>query len=127
MRYSNEELASMTQDQLGEIRKNLPSPLQYNTKGVWSDDDKYLDMQLRCLSMIDACLTYQTDFMEPRPYLTDAVGNGSYAYAFIQDLGDDNVKELYDYRKTYFANHVRIIHGVDTDSEGVTYNSIEEY
>lgn len=127
MHYSNEELASMTQDQLGEIRKNLPSPLQYNTKGVWSDDDKHLDKQLRCLSMIDACLTYQTDFMEPRPYLTDAVGDGSYAYAFIQDLGDDNARELYDYRKDYFANHVRVIHGVDTDSEGVTYNSIEEY
>lgn len=127
MRYSNEELASMTQDQLGEIRKNLPSPLQYNTKGVWSDDDKRLDMQLRCLSMIDACLTYQTDFMEPRPYLTDAVGDGSYAYAFIQYFGDKDVKELYNYRKDYFTNHVRIIHGVDTDSEGVTYNSIEEY
>lgn len=127
MRYSNKELASMTSDQLGEIRKNLPSALQYNTPNVWSDEDKHLDMQLRCLSMIDACLTYQTDFMKPRPYLTDAVGDGSYAYAFIQYLGDENVKELYNYRKDYFDNHVRVIHGVDTDSEGVTYNSIEEY
>lgn len=127
MRYTNKELASMTDTQLGDIHKNLPSALQYNTHGVWSEEDKYLDMQLRCLSMIDACLTYQTDFMEPRPYLNDAVGDGSYAYVFIQYLGADSVKELYDYRKDYFANHVRIIHGVDTDNESVTYNSIEEY
>lgn len=127
MRYSNEELASMTQDQLGEIRKNLPSPLQYNTKGVWSDDDKYLDMQLRCLSMIDSCLVYGDDFMEPRPYRTTAPGDGSYAQGYIDPLGTDSVKELYQCRKAYFANHVRIIRGVDTDSEGVTYNAIEEY
>lgn len=127
MRYSNEELASMTQDQLGEIRKNLPSPLQYNKQGVWSDDDKHLDMQLRCLSMIDACLAYQTDFMEPRPYLTNAVGDGSYAYAFIQYLGDEEVKKLYNYRKDYFDNHVKILRDIDIDSESVTYNAIEEY
>lgn len=127
MRYSNKELASMTQDQLGEIRKNLPSPLQYNKQGVWSEEDKYLDTQLRCLSMIDSCLVYQTNFMEPRPYRTDIVGDGSPANRFLDRLKGKDVRELYNYRKAYFDNHVRVIHGVDTDSEGVTYNSIEEY
>lgn len=127
MRYSNKELASMTSDQLGEIRKNLPSALQYNTPGVWSEEDKYLDTQLRCLSMIDSCLTYQTGFMTPQPNQASATNNGSYANRFLDRLKGKDVRELYDCRKAYFDNHVRIIHGVDTDSEGITYNTIEEY
>lgn len=127
MRYSNKELASMTSDQLGEIRKNLPSALQYNTPGVWSEEDKYLDTQLRCLSMIDSCLAYHTNFMEPRPYRTDVAGDGSYANRFLDRLKGKDVRELYNYRKDYFDNHVKILRDIDIDSEGVTYNAIEEY
>lgn len=127
MRYSNEELASMTQDQLGEIRKNLPSPLQYNNPGVWSEEDKYLDTQLRCLSMIDSCLTYQTGFMTPQPNRASATNNGSYANRFLDRLKGKDVRELYNYRKDYFDNHVKILRDIDIDSEGVTYNTIEEY
>ena len=45
----------------------------------------------------------------------------------VMEIGEEEVNQLIEEQKEYFHNHVKINHGVYTDGDGCSYNSIEEY
>lgn len=75
--------------------------------------------------MIDANLVYADQFWQKQT--DDLGGKYNYADAYVKEIGEKNVRELYEARKEYFRHHVHIRTDIYTDSEGVSYNSMEEY
>lgn len=121
--YTNQELANMNRKQITAIAKGLPSILEWNES--WTEEQKLIKRKLDCISMIDSTLIYNEPFLDkPRRYWD---GYKTYADPYIKELGEENVYELYDNRKEYFKNHVKVNPETHTDSEGVTYKSITEY
>ena len=120
--YTNQELANMTKKEMAALTNSFP--LQLNWNKAWTDEQKLILNKINCLRMIDSNFVYGDQFWEKQNY-----GEGSYACAdpYIEEIGEENVRELYDTRKEYFRHHVRIHTDVYTDSEGVPYNSIEEF
>ena len=121
--YTNQELANMTKKERAALTNSLPLQLDLRNK-AWTDEQKLILNKINCLSMIDSNLVYGYQFLKKQNY-----GEGSYSCAdpYIEEIGEENVRELYDARKEYFRHHVRINTDVYTDSEGVSYNSIEEF
>lgn len=120
--YTNQELACMTRTQMAHLTSDFPSRLDWNKS--WTDEQKLIQNKLDCISMIDSNLIYSDQFWQKQKHWD---GYYSYADNYIKDLGEETVRELYDARKNYFQNHVKIHRNVHTDSEGVSYSSIEEY
>lgn len=120
--YTNQELANMNRKQLAAITKRLPPILEWNES--WTEEQKLVRNKLDCLGMIDSNLVYGDQFWQKQNKWN---GYKAYADAYIEEIGEKNVRELYDARKEYFRNHVRVHANVHTDSEGVSYSSIEEY
>ena len=120
--YTNQELANMTKKERAALTNSFP--LQLNWNKAWTDEQKLILNKINCLRMIDSNFVYGDQFWEKQNY-----GEGSYSCAdpYIEEIGEENVRELYNARKEYFRNHVRIHTDVYTDSEGVSYNSVEEY
>ena len=100
----------MNQKQLEELRKTIPSVMEYKN---WTKEQKQLNNELDCIEMINSCLTYRYDFMK------------YWSKRYIENLGFDKVKELYDEQVEYFK-HCTIIVGSGTDCEGNVYNSVIE-
>lgn len=119
--YTNRELASMSKEQITNLTKGFPSRFEWNK---WTGEQKLIRNKLDCLSMIDSNLVYGDRFWQKQ---NNWDGHYSYADKYIKKIGEDNVRELYNARKEYFRNHVRIHTNVHTDFEGVSYNSMEEY
>lgn len=71
--------------------------------------------EIRCISMIHACLTYGTDFFN---------GYKHYAEDYAETLGEEKVKEIYAKEVEFFNNHATVTNDVFTDSEGCSYNSV---
>lgn len=119
--YTNRELASMSKEQITNLTKGFPSRFEWNK---WTGEQKLIRNKINCLCMIDSNLVYGDQFWKKQNY-----GEGSYSCAdpYIEEIGEENVRELYNARKEYFRHHVRINTDVYTDSEGVSYNSVEEY
>lgn len=120
--YTNQELANMNRKQIATLVGNLPPILEWNKS--WTDEQKLVRNKLDCLQMIDSNLIYGGQFWQKQNKWD---GYYSYADAYINKIGEENVRELYDARKDYFCNHVQIHANVYTDNEGVSYSSIEEY
>lgn len=120
--YANQQLANMNKKQMATITKSFPSRFEWNKS--WTSEQKLIQNKLDCLSMIDSNLIYGDRFWQIQ---NNWDGRYSYADTYIKKIGEDNVRELYNARKEYFRNHVRIHTNVHTDFEGVSYNSIEEY
>lgn len=119
--YTNRELASMSKEQITNLTKGFPSRFEWNK---WTGEQKLIRNKLDCLRMIDSNLVYGDRFWQKQ---NNWDGHYSYADKYIKKIGEDNVRELYNARKEYFRNHVRIHTNVHTDFEGVSYNSMEEY
>lgn len=121
--YTNQELANMTKKERAALTNSLPLHLDLRNK-AWTDEQKLILNKINCLSMIDSNLVYGYQFWKKQNY-----GEGSYSCAdpYIEEIGEENVRELYNARKEYFRHHVRIHIDVYTSSEGVSYNAIEEY
>lgn len=120
--YTNQELANMTKKERAALTNSFPLHSDWNK--AWADEQKLILNKINCLCMIDSNLVYGDQFWKKQNY-----GEGSYSCAdpYIEEIGEENVRELYNARKEYFRHHVRINTDVYTDSEGVSYNSVEEY
>lgn len=71
--------------------------------------------EIRCISMIHACLIYGTDFFN---------GYKNYAKEHAKTLGEEKVNEIYAKEVEFFNEHATITKDVFTDSEGCSYNSV---
>lgn len=100
----------MNEKQLKELRETIPPREEYKN---WTKEQKQLDNELNCIEMINSCLAYGYDFMK------------NWSKRYIENLGYDKVKELYDEQVEYFK-HCTIIVGSGTDGEGNAYNSVIE-
>lgn len=120
--YTNQELANMNRKQMAALVNSLPPTLEWNTS--WTDAQKLIRHKLDCIAMIDSNLIYGDRFWQKQ---NKGDGYRSHADTYINKIGEENVRELYDARKNYFRNHVKIHNNVYTDNEGVSYSSIEEY
>lgn len=122
----------MTRKQLEAIRNQLNTKYYGNEcrhpdnlKMPISDEDKRTFTELNCIEMIDSCLAYGDD---PFRVINQWwYGHGycdrSYMSEYEEILGKERVKELVDQQREEFS-HAIIKHGVYTDSEGCTYNSV---
>lgn len=119
--YANEELGCMPTAKLNKLNQTITNK-----------QNSYLANQLRCIEMIDSCLTYDQNFFAPRDNEYISVydkdnEDTSYAARYYKDLGKSSVIQLYNLRKEYFANHVTVQHNVVTDYEGATYSILKEH
>lgn len=122
--YTNRELANMSREQMADLARSFPSRLDWKKAKEWTGEQKLVQSKLDCLNMIDANLVYGDRFWQKQ---TGLGGEYNYADAYVKEIGEENVRELYEARKEYFRHHVRVHTDVYTDSEGVSYNSMEEY
>lgn len=119
--YTNKELANMSKEQIAAIADSFPPILKWNE--AWTEEQKLVRNKLDCLEMIDSNLIYGDEFWKKQRKWD---GYRAYADIYIKKIGEKNVRELYNARKEYFHNHVRVHTNVHTDHEGVSYSSIEE-
>lgn len=75
-------------------------------------EQELLRKELYCREMINSCLCYDTDFL-----------NGRYVQQFIDELGEDRVKELYAEQLADFKE-ATVVRNCFTDGEGLSYNRI---
>ena len=111
----------MTDRQMDLIRKQLPKRTQVPWS-EWTDEQKRIDKELSCISMINSILAYnwfgesaeQIMQMEERAYKNYLA---EYVALFSRNTVVDLIQEQ--------INSIRCIkRNVHTDSEGVSYNSI---
>lgn len=123
--YTNRELANMSREQMADLARSFPSRLDWKKAKEWTDEQKLVQSKLDCLNMIDSNLVYGDQFWQKQT--DDLGGEYNYADAYVREIGEENVRELYETRKEYFRHHVQVHTDVYTDSEGVSYNYMEEY
>ena len=112
-------------DRLNEKYYGDEPHLPCNLKQRWNKKDKQLDKELSCREMINSCLIYGSDpfrKIEKWWYGHDYCER-SYMSDYEDELGKERVRQLYEEQK-YDISQATIHHGVHTDSEGLTYNSI---
>lgn len=122
----------MTRKQLEEIRNKLYEKyygdecrIPANLKMPISDEDKRTFTELNCIEMINSCLIYGDDPFRVihKWWYGHGYCDKSYMSEYEEILGKERVKELVDQQREEFS-HAIIKHGVYTDSEGCTYNSV---
>lgn len=101
----------MSTKELQELKNTIPP---YSDYATWTDEQKRLDKRISCIEMINSCLIY-------------GYGLDYYLEDYKKQIGEEEVNQLIEEQKGYFHNHVNIHHGVYTDGDGCSYNSIEEY
>ena len=85
----------------------------------------YEEMSLR--DMIMSCLIYDNDiFTSTNINAVSEYYGRPYAEKYIDILGYDRVMEIYNDQKEYFETKCKVVKGVYTDCEGLTYNSLVE-
>lgn len=91
-----------------------------------SEADKKTFEEITCRKMINSCLAYGSDpFKEFDTYwYKHGYCSRSYMSDYIDALGEDEVKRIYDEQATDFAK-AKVQHAVYVDAEGCEYNSIE--
>ncbi len=96
-----------------------------NLTQPWTPEDKRRDEELSCIEMIHSCLTYGTDPYEVGTHWV--VGKGHVTQTWMtpyeETLGVERVKELVEQEREEYK-HAFINHGVYTDCEGLSYNSV---
>ena len=93
----------MTQRQMDEAKMSLPSRMEYRN---WTDEQKRLDEELSCRSMINSCLCYGgiSGFWAESKWRFGP--DKSYAAPHVRKLGLDRVKELVAEQEADFSRHV---------------------
>ena len=100
--------------QLNESRETLMSlSNKYPTLSVLHEICDKLEEMDWAYRMMRSCLTYGSDFRQ-------RFDN------YEQFLSEEQLAEMYEAYKQYFAEHVEVTKNIATDSEGVTYNSVKE-
>ena len=112
-------------DRLNEKQYGDESHLPCNLKQPWTKKDKQLERELSCREMINSCLIYGNDPFRKIDKWWYGYGycERSYMSDYEDELGEERVKQLYEEQK-FDISQATIHHGVYTDSEGLTYNSI---
>lgn len=97
------------------------------SKNSLTDAEKELEIELELRGMIMSCLVYGGDIY------TDTCINAvskyyhkPYADEYIDLLGEEKVREIYNDQKNYFDTKCKVVYNVYTDYEGCTYNSLIE-
>lgn len=90
----------MTRLEIKKLRKENPR-FNNGMSCELTKVQKQLHRELDCREMINSCLCYSTDFM-----------NSHYKDAYIKDLGEQRVIELYNEQKKDFEKAI-VIHDVD--------------
>ena len=112
----------MNRKQTEEIKDMLRS------KNSLTETEKKLEIELELREMIMSCFTYGGDiYTSVCMNMVSDYYHKPYANEYIDKLGEDRVREIYNEQKDFFENKCRVIHNVYTDYEGCTYNSrVEE-
>lgn len=97
------------------------------SKNSLTETEKELEIELELRGMIMSCLVYGGDIY------TDTCINAvskyyhkPYADEYIDLLGEEKVREIYNDQKNYFQTKCKVNYNVYTDYEGCTYNSLIE-
>lgn len=85
-----------------------------NERKLTAEEELELE-EIRCISMIHACLIYGTDFFN---------GYKNYAEDYSKTLGKEKVKEIYAKEVEFFNEHATVTKDVFTDTDGCSYNSV---
>lgn len=78
--------------------------------------------ELNCIDMINSCLIYGSAYYD---FFVRGKGFvGQYALPYVETLGEDRVKELFDAQVERFKR-AEVHVGVWEDHEGCSYNSVD--
>lgn len=111
----------MTDKQMDLVRKQLPARSRVPWK-EWTDEQKRIDRELSCISMINSILAYDwygQDAEQVMRYEENAYNN--YLEEYVDLFGRDRVVEFIQGQINSIKEIKRNVH---TDSEGLSYNSI---
>lgn len=86
-----------------------------------TEEEKLELQELDFRRMIISCLTYGTDY-NIRDKKTGAWGK--YGAEYADKLGNKRANEIWEEQRDFFKAHAQISHGVYTDCEGCSYNSL---
>ena len=102
----------MYEKEIERIKNNLPQVEQR------SNLEKKISKIIGCVEMINSLLTYSENPYDER--------SAHYLRGYREELGDEMVDDLIREQKEHFDKNCIIHHNTYTDSEGVSYNSVEE-
>lgn len=103
----------MTGKQIEAAKQSLP---RFNNR---TDQDKRIADELSCREMINSCLIYGN----PTAFYDESTLEFQYyAQRYVNDLGEETVKRLWNEQLADFAK-ATVVFGVYTDSEGCCYNN----
>jgi predicted MPP superfamily phosphohydrolase len=100
-----------------KVRARLGVDNLIGTHDKWTDEENTEEEELSCISMLHSILTYSND------HSIEKVMSDRYLQRYINELGEQRVRELAQQEIEEFAN-ATINRNVHTDSEGVSYNSV---
>ena len=111
----------MTDKQMELIRKQLPA-LTRVPWNEWTEEQKQLDMELSCISMINSILAYGGGGFDAETVMRrEENGYHNYLDKYVKMFGRERVVELI---QGQIESIVGIRDCVYEDSDGCTYNSI---
>ena len=97
------------------------------SKNSLTDTEKELEIELELREMIMSCLIYGGDiYTSVCINMVSDYYHKPYADKYIDLLGEEKVKEIYNDQKNYFETKCKVNYNVYTDYEGCTYNSLVE-
>lgn len=86
-----------------------------------TDEEKKELKELNFRRMIISCLTYNG----AKQIRDDKTGAwGRYGAEYANELGIKRATEVWEEQRDFFKEHAKVSHGVYTDCEGCTYNSV---
>lgn len=106
----------MTRKELEKLKKSLPK-WENGKPPVYTEEQKLLREKISCINMIDSILIYNG---------SKDIFNNRYLKDHIKELGLKTVAELVIGQVEDMAKS-KILRGVYTDCEGLSYNSIIWY
>ena len=97
------------------------------SKNSLTDTEKELKIELDLREMIMSCLTYGEDiYTSVCINMVSDYYHKPYANEYIDLLGEEKVREIYNDQKNYFQTKCKVKYNVYTDYEGCSYNSLVE-
>ena len=103
----------MTGKQIDQARRQLPNRIKI-AWASWTDEQKRIDRELSCRSMINSILCYDGK---------ENIINNWYLQQYTDELGLDTVERLCNEQIADFEK-ATVKRNVYTDSDGISYNSI---
>ena len=112
------QLDQRKKDLYGRIRNRLGVDGLIGTRNQWTQEEVEEDVELSTISMIQSICAYANGVPT-----VDEVMSNQYMKSYIGQLGQDKVRKIVERELEHFSRaKVRYAH---TDSEGVSYNTIE--